>query len=494
MIWATQRAAAQGILANVESGPMPPNVVCVVMDAARRDAFEPYGAPAGSSPVVADLARRGTALPHVFAAGCWTLPSHASMFTGLLPRAAGLADVGEGGPHAARPILETHRDRLLPEVLRRAGYATRAVSANAWVGREAGFDIGFEEFVAIDSGRQAELHRTDARGRTRWWVEAARARVDDGAGEALEVISSWLRRRATPFFWFVNVVECHSPYLPPRPYNDLSLLDRLRAADDNRRYLQLGTIWDAAVGKLRVPEDALARMRHLYARSIRYMDDWLGALLDAMDSAGVLDDTLVIIMSDHGENLGEDGRLAHVMSLDQRLLAVPFVVAGPGSPAAGGALSLAELPRLIAEAIGLDGVWVTEDLPTGVAISQCDPVVVAPEHEVREAALKWGWGEGASTLTTPLTCATDGRLKLLRVDQEEQLYDLEADPLERAPQPLDGELARAQSDTVAALRAALEHPAATARLDPAAVAAPAPEPGHDEVRQLEERMKLLGYM
>jgi arylsulfatase A-like enzyme len=473
---------------------MRPNVLCVVLDAARRDALEPYGAPSASTPAIMDLARRGAALPHVYAAGCWTLPSHAAMFTGLLPRAAGLADVREGGPHAVRPILESHRDRVLPEVLRRAGYSTRAVSANTWVGRETGFDTGFEDFVSINSGRQANLHRRDRRSHARWLLVAARARVDDGAREAGEVMRSWLREPAGPFFWFVNLVECHSPYLPPRPYNDLPLRERIRAANDNRAYMKLDGIWDAAVGKLRVPEGALERMRHLYARSVSYLDDWLASLLEAMDGAGVLDDTLVIVLSDHGENLGEDGRLAHMMSLDERLISVPFVTAGPGAPPADSVLSLAALPRLVAEATGVDGPWREDDLPAGVAVSQCDPAVAGPEHELRATAEKWGWGEGLSVLTTPLTSATDGRRKLLRVGAAERLYDLEADPGETAPQPPGADLERARPDDFARLRAALEHPAATATFDVDAVAATAPAPDADEVRDLEERMKLLGYM
>ena len=473
---------------------MRPNVLCVVLDAARRDALEPYGAKPGSTPVLADLARRGKALPHAYSAGCWTLPSHSAMFTGLLPRAAGLADVREGGPHAVRPILASHSDRLLPEVLRRAGYSTRAVSANTWVGRESGFDRGFEEFVSINSGRQAKLHQRDRRSRAKWILEAARARVDDGAAEASEILSGWLKEPSRPFFWFVNLVECHSPYLPPRPYNDLPVRERIRAAEDNRRYMQLDTIWDAAAGKLEVPEDALARMRHLYAASVRYMDDWLGGLLERMDAAGVLDDTLVIVLSDHGENLGEDGRLAHMMSLDQRLVWVPFVAAGPGAPEHDSALSLAALPRLVAGAAGIEGVWSEDDLPAGVAVSQCDPAIAGPEDALRKLAAEYGWDEGLAALTTPLTSATDGHLKLLRAGEEERLYDLEADPLERAPQPPGGELDRSRPDAVAALRAALEHPAATAVLDPAELTAAAPAPDADEVRELEERMKLLGYM
>src|SRR4051812_33981729 len=117
---------------------MPENVLVVVFDTARADAFEPYGAPAGASPTLAQLASGGQAVPDMFATACWTLPSHASMFTGMLPRALGLSQAPQGTPHGARPVLESQRERLLPEVLRRAGYETRAASANIWVSPHAG--------------------------------------------------------------------------------------------------------------------------------------------------------------------------------------------------------------------------------------------------------------------------------------------------------------------------------------------------------------------
>src|SRR5829696_9566523 len=198
---------------------MRPYVLCVVLDTARADALEPYGAPAGSSPTIADLAGRGAALPHVFATGCWTMPSHASMLTGLMPRAAGLATAPGGRPSGCRPALEHHRERLLPDVLRRGGYHTAAVSANLWVGPRSGFDIGFDEFSVVETGRQALMHRPDRRSRLRWTVEATRAQVDDGARDAREELRRMIESRPDrPCFWFVNLVECHSPYLPPRPY------------------------------------------------------------------------------------------------------------------------------------------------------------------------------------------------------------------------------------------------------------------------------------
>ena len=143
---------------------MGPNVLCVVFDTARRDAFEPYGAPPGSTPAVAQLASSGQAFTDVYATASWTIPSHASMFTGSLPRALGLGQAPGSRREGCRPILEANRDRVLPEVLRRNGYATAAVSANVWIAPESGFATGFDRFEEVATGRQGLMHRDDARG------------------------------------------------------------------------------------------------------------------------------------------------------------------------------------------------------------------------------------------------------------------------------------------------------------------------------------------
>src|SRR3954468_12183027 len=129
-----------------------PNVLLIVFDTARADAFEPYGAEPGASPVLEDLARSGETADAMFAPACWTLPSHASMFTGLLPRANGLIKAPGGEVHACKAPMEAHRERLLPEVLRRAGYETRAASANLWISKRSGFATGFDRFIEVDSG------------------------------------------------------------------------------------------------------------------------------------------------------------------------------------------------------------------------------------------------------------------------------------------------------------------------------------------------------
>ena len=464
---------------------MSRNVVLLVLDTLRADALEPYGAPPGASPAVAQLAARGAALQDMFATASWTLPSHASLFTGALPRALGLGQAPGGAPQGARPVLEAQRDRMLPEVLRRGGWDTRAVSANVWVSEAAGFATGFDVFEEVETGRrQGEVEREDLRGRLSWALEGLRARADDGAAAAEAVLERWLGERdERPFFWFVNLVEVHSPYLPPRPYNDLGARERVRAADEARRHLSLSAIWKACLSDFDVPDDALERMRHLYARSVRQADDWVGRLIARLDDAGALDDTLVIVTSDHGENLGEGGLLAHAFSLDDRLIRVPFVVNRPDFELGEGPTSLADVPALLARHLDLDDhPWTERPGPAGLACAQFD--FLGPDDpRIQVVTDAWELAEHERRkLFTPLTCVTDGRHKLVARGEERELYDLEADPLELRPLPAEG------NGQAAALHAGLDHRDLWVSASPEA-------PGDSsDSEDIERRMKLLGYM
>jgi len=457
------------------------NVVLLVLDTVRVDALEPYGAPAGSTPAIAGLARSGTAVPDVFATACWTLPSHASLFTGRLPRALGLGQAPGGSPQGAHPVMSAQRGRLLPEVLRRAGWDTRGVSANVWVSGASGFATGFEVFEEVETGRrQEQVEREDLRGRVVWALEGLRARADDGAEAAEAVLARWLSDRdERPFFWFVNLVEAHSPYLPPKPYNDLGARERVKAASEARRHLSLGAIWRACLSELDVPDEALERMRHLYARSVRLMDDWIQRLLSRLDDAGELEETLVVVTSDHGENFGEGGLIAHAFSLDDRLIRVPLVASDPDFAPGGGARSLADVPALLADHLGLAGhPWAERQGPAGFAAAQWD-FVAEDDPRIEVAADAWRLDEkGRRQLFTPLTCVTDGERKLLARGDAKELYDLKADTLELDPRPVGHD----------ALSKALDHHDLWASTSPQ-------RPGHEaDSKDIERRMKLLGYM
>jgi arylsulfatase A-like enzyme len=469
---------------------MPPNVLVLVFDTARADVFEPYGAPAGSTPAVQQLASSGRAIDDVFAASSWTLPSHVAMFTGMMPRALGLTQAPGGAPHGSRPVLEAREDRLLPAVLRRAGYETRGVSANLWVSPISGFATGFDQFEVVNRGSRVErVERDDVRGRFVWALEGLRAREDDGALAAEATLAHWLAEpREKPFFWFANLMEAHSPYLPPRPYNDLGPIGRIQAANEARRYLTLGEIWRACLSDFHLPDAAVRRMRHLYNRSVSLLDDWLARLLQRLDDHGVLDDTLVIVTSDHGENFGEGGLLAHAFSVDDRLIRVPFVINRADFAPADGATSLVQLPSLLADYLGIDDhPWRTPALPASCATAQFD-FVDEDDPRIETAANAWDLDEeGRARLSASLTCATDGDLKLLLRGDTEELYDLTADPLELQPlSPSD----HPDTTRVAALRKAVADPAVQAR----EMSTPAVAPEPDDVEEIEARMKLLGYM
>ena len=480
---------------------VPPNVLCVVMDTARADALEPYGAPPGSTPVLAQLASAGTAVPSAYAAASWTLPSHAAMFTGLLPRATGIG-LTEASPADAHDRMHSLSDRVMPEVMRREGYRTGGVTTNLWVSERTGFSVGFDDFVEINTGRQGKIRNPSLRARAQWAKEIVRSEVDDGAARAEAVLRDWIDDLDTgqPFFWFVNLIECHSPYLPPRPYNDLSVTGRLQAGFEARRHLTLEAIWKACISDFDVPDAALARMRHLYERSIRYMDDWLGRVLEALERRGVLDDTIVVVTSDHGENFGEAGLLAHCFSLDDRLIHVPLVVRGPHESIDLDRLtSLVELPGLIARLAGVEGHPWNGDLPEGIALSQLDPPVIASDPRATDVARDWELDDDAfERLTTPFVSATDGARKLIRRKGRDLLLDLGSDPLELNPRdllrdpPPDDDV-----EAIDRLRRALDHPAMAATgLEPATVGATPERPAatQEETEDLEERMRLLGYL
>ncbi len=469
---------------------MGSNLLLVVMDTARADAFEPWGASTGATPLVADLARRGSAFPSAVAPSNWTLPSHASMFTGLLPSALGLTSGVLRGPQGgmgSRAMLEAKADRVLAEVLRRLGYSTRGISSNPWIHAINGFSTGFDIFRSI----KGIDRKPPGRGlwtRLEWMLDAWRARADNGAREAENIVRGWMDEGPrTPFFWFVNLMECHGPYLPPRPYNDLSGPDRIRAAQDSARYQTPQGIHRVCVGDVEMSRATVERTRHLYARAVRQMDDWVARVIEELDRRKVLDDTLVVITSDHGENLGEEGLIGHMFSMSDRLLRVPLVFSRSVAARNGGPTTLAELPRLIAEALGIeDHPWMDDVRPGGVAVSQVAGQVLLPERE----ALARAWGipeEAIRRIAMPMSAATDGRFKLIRDPSGERLFDLASDPAET--QPLD--LATAGADrSVEALRAAIEH---VDSLTPPE--RPAADPASEvEAAELEERLRQLGYI
>ena len=472
----------------------PPHVLLVVLDAARRDALAPYD-PRAATPAIAGLARRGVAVADAYATAPWTLPSHVAMFSGALASEFGLDQAPGGDPRGAAAAIGPLAERLLAGRLGAAGYATHGFSSNLWVSGHSGLDAGFDRFSYVPSERLG-LSFGPRVGRRRaalaWAREGLRARGDDGAAAIGGELTAAIRAAdpSTPQFWFVNLVEAHSPYLPPRPFNDLPAAERIRAAVDCERYLNFAAICVAAAGGPLPTPAALARLAHLHRRSVAYMDAWLAGALAALARAQMLADTLVIVTSDHGEAFGEDGLLAHGFNLIEPLIHVPLVAAGPGAErfahAPGDALSLRELPGLIAEAAGL-GPGLFGPPGDGIALSRAAAICPPDDPRMVAFAARWSLTDAqVRRLASDRWSATDGTHSLALTNG--------------ALEPGGDSGAQPDDPATARLLAALEHaarggaPGAVPASPPAGPSAVPQTADADAVAELERQMKLLGYM
>ncbi len=272
--------------------PQPPNVVIYLVDALRADRLGVYGQGRNLSPHLDAFAARATVYERAWAQSSWTRPSVASLFTGLRPEV-----------HGANGRLDRMGDQAvtLAERFAGAGFATAAVVANPNISAEFGFAQGFESFVLLG---------LDERRSSRIGLE----------------VNRWLDERdpTRPFFLYVHTVDPHLPYDPPEPY-------RSRIAPDVER-ADLGST--AVVGALQarnlVNEDQYAPdLLSLYDAEVACNDHSFGLLLDRLEQNGVADNTVVVFLSDHGEEFFEHGGWIHGRTLYREVLQVPLVIRWP---------------------------------------------------------------------------------------------------------------------------------------------------------------------
>ena len=307
-------AAAAGLLAGVSGcggDNRQPNIVVVVLDTVRDDHTAPGGSRRGLTPTLDDFAADATVFSNAWATAPWTPPSHASMFTGMLPT--------EHGCTHQYPRLDPALPTLA-ELLSRAGYQTAAFYSNPWLSdRTTDICRGF-------AVRREAPPRGGVRGDRGSW------KGDQGGRATNFQAREWLqeRDRGRPFFLFVNFLESHDPY-DPAPAVRRQLLPGVDPAD------AVDSAWILEYQAGLHPPDTVAwnRVRGLYAGDVATTDALLLSLLNNLREAGVGENTVVIITSDHGENLGDHDLVSHQFSVHESLLAVPLVVSAPGRLAAG---------------------------------------------------------------------------------------------------------------------------------------------------------------
>jgi len=458
-----------------------PNLLLVVVDTLRADRLGCYGHARPTSPRLDALAAQGVLFEHCLSQAPHTKPSVASLLTGRVPTRLGVEPFGAPLPADELPLAEQ---------LRAAGYRTGLFSANAFVAPTFGFAQGIDRYVGPLVSPAAPLAAFHVLARLRdLWVEALslpeapwRAyeslvsapfdltgqrhdpRAAELCGEVLRFVDAGGR-----WFAHLQLMETHAPYRPRAAHRLFPAARESADLPSAARHLFLPF---ARAEPL--PPAELAALTDSYDACVHDVDAEVGALLDALAARGLLDETIVVVTADHGEEFFDHGGFGHGHSLHRELLHVPLIVRAPDRLPAGRRVAtqvrlidvvptLQELLDLApaVDAPRLDG----ESLLPLLRERDADPAPARPAF----ASVEWG---GSRALAT-----RDGERTLIvaREGAEERVlvFDPRADPLEQRDLSADPREAETVAATVRALKAFAESTAAgraasrDAALDPA---------------------------
>lgn len=338
--------ARPGAGGGAPASPEAPNLILIVLDTLRADHLGLYGYKRETTPWLDGFGASATVFDHAIASSSYTLPTHATLFTGLHPRTHG-ADVAENGGGISLSQLGLQRDSApvrplssqattLAELAAEAGLQTGAVCANsAYLSRFFGLDQGFETYVDArgtepqwrPAGLSILRRLPGVNDSWRFWRQlGANERYYLLASEVNDLALRWLEpRRDERFFLFLNYMDAHAPYLPiGRKYRTMFPLAYERQTIDE----------DAvANGEREILAEEIGPCIDAYDAETRYLDDHLAKLFATVEGWGLLENTIVAIIADHGESFGEHGFLTHGMSVYEPEVHVPLMLRLPGQTA-----------------------------------------------------------------------------------------------------------------------------------------------------------------
>ncbi len=270
------------------------HVLLIGVDTLRRDSLTPYGAASEITPNLQELAETSTTFDQARSQAPWTLPSFASMITGRLPSEIS-AMIYTG--------YLPERNVTIGELLLTEGYATATICSNTWLGNpQSGFHQGMEEM---------------------WF------RYNASASDSVEKTKDFIARsNGRDWFCFLHIIDPHVPYAPPMEFVEL-FCDPAYTGLNAYAY---GSVEDWKSGEITPEPDELAQSRNLYDGEVAYTDRALGDLFDYLEETELIDDTLIIFASDHGEEFFDHGGCEHGHTQYDELVHMPLIVRGTGFP------------------------------------------------------------------------------------------------------------------------------------------------------------------
>lgn len=361
------------VLGSVQSREeRPRDVLIVTIDTLRADRLGVYGYSKIKTPNLDRLAKSGVLFENATAQAPLTPPSHASIFTGTYPTVHQVRDTGSSilGP--------SHL--TLAEVLKDRGWETAAFVGAAVLGRVFGLDQGFETY-------DDEIDQDSSQQNSQQFGLAVSRSPYRRAGEVVDRALNWLQSRSAekPYFLWVHVFDPHTPYDPPAPFNEIE---------------------------------------SPYDGEVAYVDRELGRLFDAVRNQSAGGGTLISVLSDHGESLGEHGEYTHGVFLYESVMHIPWMMAGPGVPKGLRVEQQARTVDLVPTILSLLGIEVPpvcQGLSLVPSFSGKRTGTTYSYSETLHPKIHMGWAE--------LRAIRSNRWKYIRAPRSE-LYDLRADPSE----------------------------------------------------------------
>jgi len=424
----------------------PRNLILISIDTLRADRLGCYGYARPTSPNLDAEAARGVLFEDATAVSSWTFPSHAAMFTGLYPGRSGATEL-------KRPIRE--EVPALAGWLAERGYATGAIVSSTLF-KGYGLERGFETLELVDPGGPEPSRVTE---------------------KSLEWLTPRAEARTQPFFFLIHYLDPHSDYASLPEFEAQFVEPYAGTADGSSEQL-----FRHVSGSLRFDAHDARHLSNLYDAGVRQQDEELGKLFRFLRERGFLEDTLVVLTSDHGEEFLEHGNVMHGLQHHEESVRIPLVLLGPDVPAGVRIATPVSQVDLLPTVLDWLGLEAPPDLD-GLSLVELwtRPGATLPERALLLEGDRDPPGPTARVMVTGDDLGLRrGRWKLLfdPTTGTHQLYDLETDPRELT------DLAATQPEKVESLAADL------ARLLERRVAAGAAAPL--DASDL-EKLRELGY-
>jgi len=331
-----------------------PPVILITIDTLRADALTSYPEEEIwrlGTPNIDRLASNGVLFEKAFSAAPWTRPSVPSFLSGLPPSAH--------GAFADESAKMADGATTLAEILRDSGYATGGFAVNSILrkgsGNEQGFDIYLEEMTYQEVSRKLLFQRLIDRFRLPWPEIAVPNNNPYMERDAVQRATSFIRNHSDErFFLWLHLLAPHTVFYPPNQYRELAARqwDIQTSSIDVLRQEMMKNGWPTAT------RSRLDSLLALYAGEVRFSDDNVGIVLDTLEEVGLIDSSIVIISSDHGEEFYEHDKFTHGRSLYPEVVHVPFIIHCPDKLESGirigEPVSIVDIPPTVLDLAAID--------------------------------------------------------------------------------------------------------------------------------------------